>query len=108
MTLSRDELFARFETHRAGFTGWSKLDQGLVVVWCDIYASGEHLACWLAVVAPTRHDAEQVLRDAGVHRLKLAGPSRPLISAGLLELASASPGRIFWQIADGESQAAEL
>jgi hypothetical protein len=108
MTMNRDALFARFETHRAGGPGWSKVDHDLVVVWCDVYASDEHLACWLAVVARTRREAEQLLRDAGVHQLKLAGPSRPPISDDLLKLACGSPGRIFFQIADGQSSAAEL
>jgi hypothetical protein len=106
--MSRDELFARFETHRAGGAGWSKLDHDLVVVWCDIYAADEHLACWLAVVARTRGDAERLLRDEGIHRLKLSGPSRLQVSRQLLEVATASPGRIFLQIADGATAAAEL
>jgi hypothetical protein len=102
------QLFTRFSVHTAGFQGWSKLDGEGVVVWCDIHAPDEHLACWLAVSESTRRAAERVLREAGVHRLKLLAPSRPPISDDLLRLAVATPGRVTFQISDGASPAGVL
>jgi hypothetical protein len=78
------------------------------MVWCDIYSPDEHLACWLVVCGPSRKAAEHILREVGVHRLKLGAPSKPPFSEDLTRLAVSAPERVVYQVKDGVSPAGTL